>query len=191
MTLQLRNALYQASEAGNVEEVRRLFGALGYVPEHVLEIAVNKNHPLVVQLLASHAGEDAVARSICMAAEWGFLECVKILVAECERDAILSAAGDAAGEGQWEVVKYLIPLCDVKDCESHPLQMACIGEQLEMIEYLYPLSDPQAALKILRDVDKMDTPAVAFLMQLIENEHQNARLNEHIQTPGIERSRKM
>lgn len=191
MTLQLSAALYQASESGNVDEVRRLLGVLGHVPEHVLGIAVNKNHPLVVRVLCPYANEECITQAISMAAEWGFLECVKELVPHCKGHAILYAAGEASGEGRLEVLQYLISLCDVKQFASYPLQMACIGENTTMVEYLYPLSDPKAALAELLKMNGKNSTTTQFLMQLVENEQQNARLHEHIQTPGAERSRKI
>lgn len=192
MTLALHSELQQAAQKGDVQEVVRLVHILGYVPEHVMDAAVNKNHPLVVRELVAVAGSgEDVVRCICMAAEWGFLECVKELVDYCEPDEIGYALGDAASEGRLEVVQYLIPLCDLKANESHPLQMACIGGNTSMIEYLYPFSDPHVALEELKKIEKIDTPAVVFLRQLIENERQNARLHEQINSVGVERSRKL
>lgn len=187
--------LYEAIEQGDLETVRALvpntFSLLD--GEKFLYIAVQKNHPHIVEYLARQVAGKAWGNALIFAAEEGFVECVQKLVGYCSDDERAFAAGEAAFIGNLSVVSFLVPLCNARAHESRPLQMACLGNHPTVIEFLYPLSDIDVAAEALEQYYG-DSAALglSFLWELIERKAQHARIHQEINTDDCTlRSRKI
>jgi len=142
--------LIEAAEHCNLEEIQRLI-PISYPKSQdnaALTWAVNKNHLEGVKCLAPVCD---VVIALSVAAEWGRVECLRILIDFVDPNEIIYAAGDAAYEGKIEALQFLLQHCDPKQAESYPLQMAAMGRREEIIDFLIPLSNPLDALNDLSE----------------------------------------
>lgn len=142
--------LIEAAEQCNLEEIERLI-PISYPKSQdnsALTWAVNKNHLEGVKCLAPVCD---VEIALSVAAEWGRVDCLRILIDFVNPHELIFAAGDAAYEGQMEALQFLLQHCDPKHAESFPLQMAAMGQREEIVAFLIPLSNPLDALNDLGD----------------------------------------
>lgn len=144
--------------------------------------AVNRNKPEIVAVLAPYADRGDLGVFLGAAAEWGFLECVQVLNEVCSEEERVYALGDAAYDGQMEVVAYLVTQCDPKNYQSFGLQMASLGNQMEVAQYLHPLSNPQEAIVDLLKLapQSSDARAAAARIEHLNNVAQNACLRAEV-----------
>lgn len=144
--------------------------------------AVNRNKPEIVAVLAPYADRGDLSVFLGAAAEWGFLGCVQVLKEFCSEEERVYALGDAAYDGQMEVVVYLVTQCDPKTYQSFGLQMACLGNQMEIAQYLYPLSNPQEAIADLLKLAPQNSEAREAVARIehLNNVAQNACLRAEL-----------
>lgn len=75
------------------------------------------------------------------AAEWGFYDCVQILIPLCESKAIGRALVGAADHGRADVLALLLPFSSV-ELNSEALKRAAYKGQRECLEILIAVADP-------------------------------------------------
>lgn len=173
--------LIEAAEQGNLEEIQRLI-PISYPKSQdnaALTWAVNKNHLEGVKSLAPVCD---VVIALSVAAEWGRVECLRILIDFANPNELIYAAGDAAYEGHMEALQFLLQHCDPKEAESYPLQMAAMGQREEIIDFLIPLSNPLDALNDLSEGhNNKDT--FNFLQDILAR-RQKATIEQNIAADG-------
>lgn len=100
----------------------------------------------VASLLALGAdARNQASKALCLAAENGHLECVKILIpASCPMADYSRALSLAASHGHVECVKLLIPVSDPKADGSQALRWATCNGHAACVKILIPVSDPRA-----------------------------------------------
>ena len=193
-------AVVNAIEERNSEELAVLLAQhIGQVDPEMLSHAVHANCVKCVELLIPRCGADNVHYALDMAGTLDRLECAQVLVEHCQIDDIVMAAGDAAKAGSLRTLRFFSTLCDFCDNESWPLQMACWGQQHDIIDYLYPLSNPSEALECLRkDIEKygaIKTIAIRegteYLQNLVDSCAQRQRLIAETAANGTGRTRKL
>lgn len=113
--------LWEAAKQGNVDEVRRLI-------------------PI------SHCA-DWNSRPLINAVYGGHVECVRLLIPVSNPKDYNKALWFASGRDSVECVKLLLEVADPLHNNSQALQSAVIHKNQEIVDLLYPLSDPDAALK--------------------------------------------
>lgn len=132
--------LIQASENGDVDEVRRL-----------------------IPLSSPKAYK---SEALLMAAMDGHTECVKLLIPVSDPKARKSEALVVAAEhGHIECVKLLIPVSDPKTNDSYALWVAVGNERTEIVELLIPLSNYHFIMHNLKSLNSDTT----LLQQYVDN----------------------
>ena len=193
-------AVVTAIEERNPEGLAVLLAQhIGQVDPEMLCHAVHANCVKCVELLIPHCGADNIFYGLGEAGTLDRLECAQVLAQHCKMDAIVMAAGDAAQAGSLRTLRFFSTLCDFCDNESWPLQMACWGKQYDIIDYLYPLSNPSEALECLRkDIEKygaIKTLAIVegteYLQNLVDSCAQRQRLIAQIAANPTVRGRKL
>lgn len=99
----------------------------------------------------------------------------------------------AVKENRSEVVKQveiLLPHSDPKTSNSKPLQWASVNRNAEVLDLLYPLSDPLVALEALQKIST-DAQDWMLLFDRIEAERLNSVLQHHVGGTSIARERKI
>ena len=99
--------------------------------------------------------------------------------------AVRSNRGDVVA-----VVGALLPCCDPTADNSKALQYASVNENLELVDILYPTSNPMAALTALQRISG-DPRDWMMIEQRIEAERIKAALESHIEPKKPGRERKM
>ena len=116
--------LWDAASEGNVEEVRRL------IP---ISYCANWN-----------------SQPLINAARNGHTECVRLLIPVSNPKDYNTALWFTSGTGNVECVKLLLTVADPKHDNSRALVAAVIRQRQDVIDLLYPVSDPDAALQQMR-----------------------------------------
>jgi len=116
--------LWEASKQGHVDEVRRLI-PISYCADW-------NSHPLI------------------NAARGGHAECVRLLIPVSNPKDYNTALWMASSRDSVECVKLLLAVADPLHNHSQALQSAVINKNQEIIDLLYPVSDPDAALDQIR-----------------------------------------
>lgn len=93
---------------------------------------------------------DEYSSPILKAAENGHTQCVSLLIPMTEKSWIHHALCAAVQRNDIECVKLLMNECDPKERNSLPLQLAAEHNNEECIALLYNLSDPAQALETLQ-----------------------------------------
>lgn len=88
------------------------------------------------------------------------------------------------------VVGALLPCCDPTADNSKALQYASVNENLELVDILYPVSNPMAALTALQRISG-DPRDWMMIEQRIEAERIHKVLHNHVASEGRTRERKM
>lgn len=88
------------------------------------------------------------------------------------------------------VVGALLPCCDPTADNSKALQYASVNENLELVDILYPVSNPMAALTALQRISG-DPRDWMMIEQRIEAERIHKVLHNHVVSEGRTRERKM
>lgn len=171
--------LIEAAEQCNLGEIERLIPISYPTSEDnaALTWSVNKNHVEGVKRLAPVC-EVGIALSV--AAEWGRVDCLRVLIEFATPQDIIFAAGDAAYEGKMEALQFLLEHCDAKNSESFPLQMAAIAKREDIVAFLIPLSNPLNALNELGE-EHNNEEAVNFLQEIVAR-NQKTTIEENIDT---------
>lgn len=113
--------LWKAADEGNVEEVRRLI-PISYCTKW-------NSRPLI------------------NAARNGHTECVRLLIPVSDPRDYNTALWFASGSDSLECVKLLLTVADPKHKDSQALVSAVVRNNQEIIDVLYPVSDPDKALE--------------------------------------------
>lgn len=112
--------LWEAAKHGNADEVRRL------IP--ISYCAKWNSNPLMNAVRNGHA------------------ECVELLIPVSNPKDYNTALWFASGHDSVECVKLLLTVADPKHKNSQALQSAVVHGNQEIVDLLYPLSDPDVAL---------------------------------------------
>lgn len=149
--------LWEAAKQGNVGEVRRL------IP--ISHCADWNSHPLINAVRGEH------------------VECVRLLIPVSNPKDYNTALVFACGRDSVECVKLLLEVADPLYNHSQALQSAVINKNQEIVDLLYPLSDPDAALKHLLNTFKhtlRPSPYQDFIDRVEEGRFQR-QLNKEIE----------
>ena len=116
------------------------------------------------ELLLPLSGPEGIEPALCAAAERGRRDLVELLLPHYKpalfsfKNPIKRLFGDeipqnpltfAVQYGDFELVKLLAATFDPKQQASSALRQACRMERKDMIDFLYPLSDPKKALSVM------------------------------------------
>lgn len=95
-------------------------------------------------------------------------------------------AGEAVKEGKFSVVQYLLRECDPKTDDSRLLQLAATFGHHDIIDLLYPLSDPQKAVAALINFQQTSltgpkiASGIAILYEKIAQDQLHNRLSQAV-----------
>lgn len=183
--------LMDAAQRCDLEAIERLI-PISYPKSQdsgALTWSVNKNHLEGVKCLAPVSD---VGSALGVAAEWGRVDCLRVLIEFATPYDIIFAAGDAAYEGKMDALQFLLEHCDAKNSESFPLQMAAIAQREDIAAFLIPLSNPLDALNDLGEMHHNED-AVNFLQEILARQQKNI-IEQHIvlsRKSGVDISRKI
>lgn len=171
--------LIDAVRQGRAEDVRVLMnGCPREQKSDALRRAAEYGHVECVKLLIPVSDpKDLDSDALRLAARGGHVECVKLLIPVSDPATDNSVAlAAAAMNGHLECVRVLLPVSNPRDNNSLSLQWACQNNHLACFDLLYPFSDPVAALKILRKHLERPETSVRLLRERIEAERQHTVL---------------
>lgn len=111
------------------------------------------------------------------AARQGRAEDVRILMNGCPRDQKSSALRRAAEYGHVECVKILIPVSDPKDLDSDALRLAAHNGHAECVRVLIPVSDPNNndSVALVSAAMKRHAECVRLLIDVSSPKSDNSR----------------
>lgn len=147
--------LWKAADEGDVEEVRRL------IP--ISYCAKWNSKPLI------------------NAARNGHTECVRLLIPVSDPKDYNTALWFASGTGNVECVKLLLTVADPKHENSQSLVSAVIRKNQDIIDVLYPVSDPDVALEHMRVRFKHFMAPYEDFIQRVEEGRFTRQLNKELE----------
>lgn len=147
--------LWKAADGGNVEEVRRL------IP--ISYCAKWNSKPLI------------------NAARNGHTECVRLLIPVSDPRDYNTALWFASGSDSVECVKLLLTVADPKHKDSQALVSAVVRKNQEIIDVLYPVSDPDKALEDMHMRYKYLMEPYKDFAQRIEEGRFKRQLNKELE----------
>lgn len=156
-------ALRVAAQMGHVECVKLLIPVSLPVKSAPLLNAVEKGHTQCVRLLIPVTEEICIHEALCVAAQFNFIDCVKLLV----------------------------HACDPTYKKSLPLQLAVEHNNQQCIDLLYDFSDPHQALNVLKFRYLDQSKKWNVLEQRIENERLHDVLSSEVGEGIPDRKHKM
>lgn len=134
--------LVEAAFQGDSVKVQRLIPISEcLVYDYAARMAIENGHVECVKLLVKHMDE---YHALLAAASCGLTDDIRILLPQCDNEAIRRGFVRAAAEGHVESVKLLMPYCDPKANGSNALQWAAKNGHTECVKLLIPVSDPKA-----------------------------------------------
>lgn len=144
--------LWEAAKQGNADEVRRLI-PISYCAQW-------NSTPLLNAVRNGHA------------------ECVKLLIPVSNPKDYNTALWFASARDSVECVQLLLTVADPKHKNSQALQSAVIHKKQEIIDLLYPLSDPDTALAEITTRFKNTIDPYADFSQRVEEGRFHRQLNK-------------
>lgn len=142
-------ALELAAAHNQVDILKHLLQFVSHVPIKALEYAMDKGHKECIELLHPVINtSDWNDRYLAQMAFKGLVDCVKLFLPISDPKHNNSAAiRGAVLAGEIECVRLLLPLSDVKAKNSSCLLIACLHENEDIFDLLYPHSDAYEVLE--------------------------------------------
>lgn len=167
--------LIVAARQGCVDDVRALMNGCPRDQKSVaLRRAAEYGHVECVKLLIPVSNpKDLDSDALRLAAHNGHTECVRALIPVSDSDNYDSVALVSAAMKQHpECVRLLIGVSNPKADNSRALQWASFNNDQTCFDLLYEVSDPQAALNCLLDELENPEPATRLLRERMDIERQ-------------------
>ena len=133
-----------------IEYIKRLFADKSHNMILLWDAAHNGNLEEVRRLIPISYCDKWNSKALINAARKGHAECVRLLIPVSDPKDYNSALWFASGADILECVKLLLTVADPKYKDSQALVSAVIRKNQDIVDLLYPLSDPDKALKDMR-----------------------------------------
>lgn len=132
---------------------------------HPLTQAAYGGHEKIVQLLLPLSPTSKIEEAVIGLTKTNKIKMLDVLLPLCERVSYQCLAF-AAAYGNMEAARQLLPYSDPKIYNSHALAVAAEHGQHDMFDFLYPLSEPENALRYLKSHDhNLDQKAIDMIEQ--------------------------
>lgn len=186
MTLRKSDRLIDAARQGRLEDVRVFMKGCPREQKGVaLRRAAEYGHVECVKLLIPVSNpKDLNSDALRLAAQNGHAECVKLLIPVSDPYNQCSVALVCAALNRHaECVRLLVDVSQPKSDNSRALQWASFNNDPICFDLLYDVSDPQAALNCMCDDLENPGPVTRLLRERMETERQRLVITRAVSAP--------